>query len=680
MLRKRFWVVLIGAVLICLAVAEVAQAQSILYGAASPPTFNADGAALSSPSSLYTIDSATGKETLVGRIGFNDVGGMDFHPLTGILYAVGRRPANAAVGPGVVVLLTIDSVTGVGTEIVHVPSFCDPPGPLSDPGLRCMAFADLSFGPDGVLYAVVGTTDIGTIDISTGAVTLFPGSSGFPFGFFLAPIDSLAFSPNDSMLCGRAFEANFFCMNPADPSAPFGLLGLSIPITLSIPTAGGGGFLLGSSVEVTAMSALDAQPGTGTLFGVVTQLAFPLPLCSNAPNVQCLFPPVPPCLDVPLPCLVTVVPGLLPGTLPGTGNDIFVANTIGPTVNGLDAIAWSIPAPNTPAGTNVTVQLPPVTLTFANVTQAGNTSATTSTAGPPPPSGFKLGNPPTYFELSTTAVFSGPIQICIDYSGIAFGSTASLKLQHFENGAWVDVTASLDTVNKVICGVTTSLSPFAIFEPEIVDTTPPVVTPPTGITVPATEADGARGNASATLAAFLAGASAVDNADPAPVRLAPQVGGVDVDNNTLLPLGATAVIFRFMDSSGNTGTGMANVTVVLGLPRISGSVVGKGVDASGARSYDVKLTNTGTGNARNLRITQVLLRTLLGSGNVTYNATLSPSLPMMIGSLDVGASVTRRLFLDVPATVTKLAIIESGSVQDVVGTNYTYSTAEVVFP
>ena len=93
------------------------------------------------------------------------------------------------------------------------------------------------------------------------------------------------------------------------------------------------------------------------------------------------------------------------------------------------------------------------------------------------------------------------------------------------------------------------------------DTTPPVVTPPDDLTVPATEAGGARGSASPTLAAFLIGGSAVDNVDPSPTRLSPQVGGVNVDNNTLFALGTTTVTFRFQDASGNIGTATANVTV-----------------------------------------------------------------------------------------------------------------------
>jgi hypothetical protein len=128
----------------------------------------------------------------------------------------------------------------------------------------------------------------------------------------------------------------------------------------------------------------------------------------------------------------------------------------------------------TSAGTNITV-LPvdttggttPVTLTFSDVLQAGTTSLTTLTTAPPVPAGLKVGNnPETYYDIRTTAVFSGVVTICIDYTLVNItGSESSLGLYHYENNSWKPVTTSRDTVNNIICGEVTSLSPFAIFEP-----------------------------------------------------------------------------------------------------------------------------------------------------------------------------------------------------------------------
>ena len=128
-------------------------------------------------------------------------------------------------------------------------------------------------------------------------------------------------------------------------------------------------------------------------------------------------------------------------------------------------------AQETPGGSDIVVipedpetDTSPVTLTFEEIQEEGYTSLSITSEGSLPPSGFKLGDPPTYYELTTTAEFSDSIRVCIDYSGVSVGNEANLKLFHFEGGAWVDVTTSLDPINDVICGVVTSLSPFAVFE------------------------------------------------------------------------------------------------------------------------------------------------------------------------------------------------------------------------
>ncbi len=127
----------------------------------------------------------------------------------------------------------------------------------------------------------------------------------------------------------------------------------------------------------------------------------------------------------------------------------------------------------TPAGNDVVVAPADTstgeavaTLTFDSVTDAGATTVTTDDTGPGLPSGFQVGSPGTYYDISTTATFSGTVEICIDYSGVNYDSEAELKLLHFESGAWVDATTSLDTVNDIICGEVTSLSPFAIVNTE----------------------------------------------------------------------------------------------------------------------------------------------------------------------------------------------------------------------
>lgn len=134
---------------------------------------------------------------------------------------------------------------------------------------------------------------------------------------------------------------------------------------------------------------------------------------------------------------------------------------------------------NTPAGTVVPVTVTdsttgttPVELTFANVSQPGQTTLITSSAGPTIPTAFALGDPPVFYNIATTATFSGSINICIDFSSVSFPPGANLRLLHFENDAWVDVTTSGPS-GGLICGSVTSLSPFTVVQG--LDTTGPAL-------------------------------------------------------------------------------------------------------------------------------------------------------------------------------------------------------------
>jgi hypothetical protein len=97
----------------------------------------------------------------------------------------------------------------------------------------------------------------------------------------------------------------------------------------------------------------------------------------------------------------------------------------------------------------------------------------------------------------------------------------------------------------------------------VIDTVPPVVTPPPATTVACSQFGGASAASSTPLRGFLYGASATDVADPAPLALPRQVGGVDVTDTTLFATGTTStVLFRFRDRSGNLGSASSTVQVV----------------------------------------------------------------------------------------------------------------------
>jgi Ca2+-binding RTX toxin-like protein len=175
--------------------------------------------------------------------------------------------------------------------------------------------------------------------------------------------------------------------------------------------------------------------------------------------------------------------GLVDDDLCGPGQDDIAFADSTDTVNSCETVELLAGPPpaltgNTPAGFNVkvtpvdaTTLTTPVTVTFGAVTTPGQTLLVTHQNGPIVPAGFQLGSPPTYYFISTTAPFSPPITICIDMTGIAF-PTQPPRLYHFDQllGTWVDIT-TLPVTPPQICGVSNTLSPFAVLVP--IDPTPP---------------------------------------------------------------------------------------------------------------------------------------------------------------------------------------------------------------
>ena len=114
-----------------------------------------------------------------------------------------------------------------------------------------------------------------------------------------------------------------------------------------------------------------------------------------------------------------------------------------------------------------------------------------------------------------------------------------------------------------------------------------------------------------------------------------------------------------------------------GEPQLTAKTIGSGT-TNGNFYEDVQIVNTGTGVTRNLTISSVTFKTLLGTGSVTLNTALSPGLPDNLGSFNVGATATVRLYLNVPVGVTRFLMSETGTVGDVTGKTFSFSSAQAV--
>ncbi|MES1258609.1 MAG: hypothetical protein ABUS51_09265 [Acidobacteriota bacterium] len=144
------------------------------------------------------------------------------------------------------------------------------------------------------------------------------------------------------------------------------------------------------------------------------------------------------------------------------------------------------------------------------------------------------------------------------------------------------------------------------------------------------------------------------------------------------PIAATL----YLIASVNGGTMVAPVKVQPGVPALTGVFSASGKLPSGVSYVDLKLTNTGTGTASGVNFTAYLARTLNGSGTITpaTGPGLSPDLPIRLGALAPGGTTTLRITLNVPPTVTRFSLTESGSVASLAGTPYGFSLAQSIIP
>lgn len=118
-----------------------------------------------------------------------------------------------------------------------------------------------------------------------------------------------------------------------------------------------------------------------------------------------------------------------------------------------------------PAQANITViPAPGISISFSEVTTIGTISAT-PTSNPSKPSNFRLVSSSSY-EITFTGSFTGPATVCMTYDENDVLNESKLKLFHWEDPSWQDITTSVDTTLNRICGLTNSFSPFIVVEPD----------------------------------------------------------------------------------------------------------------------------------------------------------------------------------------------------------------------
>jgi len=123
-------------------------------------------------------------------------------------------------------------------------------------------------------------------------------------------------------------------------------------------------------------------------------------------------------------------------------------------------------------------------------------------------------------------------------------------------------------------------------------------------------------------------------------------------------------------------TTTVSTTPSCGPPSIGGKILSS-TRSGTTETVNLQLTNTGSSDAQTVNIKTIALRTLSGSGTVTLT---SPTLPVAEGPLALGASVSVPLTFNVPSTVTRFSVTESGSLAYGAGSSTNFSIAQTVIP
>ena len=169
--------------------------------------------------------------------------------------------------------------------------------------------------------------------------------------------------------------------------------------------------------------------------------------------------------------------GALNKTIGGTVNQgaayIFASALPPPPTPTPSPTATPTPAPNTPVGAPITLETLDASVNFSTVTQAGNTrffEIDPLSAGTPP-AGYDICRTCAAYDITTTAVYTPPVTVCLGVPGAISQQTfLGLILLHGEAGILVDRTTGRFTDEggrRTVCGAVSSLSPFVLAQPSV---------------------------------------------------------------------------------------------------------------------------------------------------------------------------------------------------------------------
>ena len=504
------------------------------------------------------------------------------------------------------------------------------------------------------------STNVGTTSAALGVTLQNTGTSSLAIAS-IASNDFPEFNPSNN--CGPSLNAGSSCtINVTFTPSTYGARSGSIILTDNagtgtqiIPVSGTG---LGATLTITPVAGLTfAGQNLGT-----TSAAQNVTL-TNSGNISATSVVIGTTDPAEFAISSTTCGTTLASSANCTISITFKPNTVGArnaSVNATGAANLSGSAPLTGTGLGPIATLNPNSLTFTtqtlNTTSAAQSFTITNT-----------GNQTLTFTgsgIATAAPFAISANNCGGSVAVAAFCTVSVTFTPTVGGlvgGQVTITDNAGTGTQSVSLTGTGASPA-------VTAISPNNGPTTGGTTVTITGTNLTGATAVTFGGAAAASFTVNSATSiTAVSPAEAAGTVDV---TVTTAGGT---------SAKTAADQFTFITIGGVPNIVSQVAAENFVSPGVLAVTVTFTNNGTGNASNVVLQTRLLRTLGGSGTVTFDAS-SPAMPMSLGNLAVGGSTTATFYLDVPATVTRFAMSETGADLDSSGVSHGISLGQLVVP
>jgi hypothetical protein len=105
-----------------------------------------------------------------------------------------------------------------------------------------------------------------------------------------------------------------------------------------------------------------------------------------------------------------------------------------------------------------------VAVIFDRIRSAGTTTLQVVAArGDDTPEGYRPAKPARYYDLATTAAYTGRIRVCVRHPGRSIADASAVRLLQRTEKTWIDRTVSTGTRPQRVCGRSPSLGRYAIF-------------------------------------------------------------------------------------------------------------------------------------------------------------------------------------------------------------------------